>query len=158
VARVLGNWQISGVTTIQSGTPLTAQVAGNQSNNNGSGAFASERANATGVAASLPRSERGTQEFFNTAAFTLPGSGQVGSAGRNTIPGPGTANFNMSLGRFFTFSREKNLRARFSIDATNIFNTPNYGGVATTLNAQNFGWVTSVRAMRALTISLRVNF
>jgi hypothetical protein len=158
VAHVLGNWQISGVTTIQSGAPLTAQVAGNQSNNNGSGAFASERADVTGAAVSLPRSERGTQEFFNTAAFTLPGSGQLGTAGRNTIPGPGTANFNMSLGRFFTFSREKNLRARFSIDATNIFNTPNYGGVATTLNAQNFGWVTSVRAMRALTISLRVNF
>jgi len=158
VARVLGDWQISGVTTIQSGTPLTAQVAGNQSNNNGSGAFASARADATGAAVSLPRSERSTQEFFNTAAFTLPGSGQVGTAGRNTIPGPGTVNFNMSLGRFFTLSREKNLRARLSIDGTNIFNTPNYGGVATTLNAQNFGWVTSVRAMRALTLSLRVNF
>jgi hypothetical protein len=157
-ARIIGNWQISGVTTVMSGSPLTAQVAGNQSNNNGSGAFASERPDATGMPVSLPRSERGTEGFFNTAAFALPPSGELGTAGRNTITGPGTVSFNMSLGRFFTFSREKNLRARFSIDANNIFNHPNYGGVATTINAQNFGWVTSVGAMRAVTLSLRMNF
>ena len=157
-AHIIGNWQISGVTTVQSGTPLTAQLAGNQSNNNGSGVFASARPDATGLPADLPSSERGTKEFFNTAAFTLPPSGEPGTAGRNTITGPGLVNFNMSLGRFFTFSREKNLRARFSIDASNAFNHPNYGGVATTINAQNFGWVTSVSAMRALTLSLRMNF
>ncbi|MDR3673986.1 MAG: hypothetical protein P4N24_00755, partial [Acidobacteriota bacterium] len=62
------------------------------------------------------------------------------------------------LGRFFTFSREKNLRARFSIDTSNTFNPPNYSGVSTTMNAQNFGWVTSVASMRAVTLSLRFNF
>ncbi len=157
-ARVLGDWQISGVTTVQSGTPLTALVAGNQSNNNGSGVFASERPDATGISATLPRGERSTLEFFNTTAFTLPPSGELGTAGRNTIIGPGMVNFNMSLGRFFTLSREKNLRGRFSIDATNIFNHPNFSGVATDLNAQNFGWVTGVGAMRAITLSLRANF
>ena len=157
-AKVIGNWQISGVTTVQSGGHLTAQVGGNQSNNNGSGVFSSERPDATGEPVSLPRSERTTLDFFNTAAFALPASGQLGTAGRNTITGPGTVNFNMSLGRFFTFTREKNMRARFSIDATNIFNHPNYTGVATTINAQNFGWVTGVGAMRAITLSLRFNF
>lgn len=157
-ARIIGNWQTSGVTTLQSGSPLTAQVAGNQSNNNGSGAFASERANATGLPVSLPRADRTTLNFFNTAAFALPASGQLGTAGRDTITGPGMVNFNMSLGRFFTFSREKNLRARFSIDTSNTFNHPNYSSVATTINAQNFGWVTGVGSMRAVTLSLRFNF
>ena len=157
-ARIIGNWQISGVTTLQTGTPLTAQVAGNQSNNNGSGVFASERPNATGLPTSLPRSDRTTLEFFNTAAFSLPASGELGTAGRNTIIGPGSVTFNMSLGRFFTFSREKGIRGRFSINANNIFNHPNYGGVATTINAQNFGWVTSVAAMRSLNVALRFNF
>jgi hypothetical protein len=158
LARIIGNWQISGVTTLQTGSPLTAQVAGNQSNNNGSGVFASERPNATGLPTSLPRADRNTLEFFNIAAFSLPASGQLGTAGRDTITGPGTVNFNMSLGRFFTFSREKNLRGRFSIDTNNTFNHPNYGGVATTVNAQNFGWVTSVKSMRSVTLSLRFNF
>jgi hypothetical protein len=158
VARIVGDWQISGVTTLRSGSPLTAQVAGNQSNNNGSGAFASERPDATGLPVSLPSSERTTKEFFNTAAFALPPSGQLGTAGRNTITGPGMVNFNMSLGRFFTLSREKRIRGRLSIDSTNLFNHPNYAGVATSFNAQNFGWVTSVGAMRAITLSFRMNF
>ncbi len=157
-AELFGNWQISGVTTVQSGSPLTAQVGGNQSNNNGSGAFASERPDATGLPVALPRADRSTLDFFNTSAFILPASGQLGTAGRNTITGPGMVNFNMSLGRFFTFSREKNLRARFSIDANNIFNHPNYSGISTNINAQNYGWVTSVGAMRAITLSLRANF
>jgi hypothetical protein len=156
--RVIGDWQISGVTTLQTGSPLTAQVAGNQSNNNGSGVFASERANATGLPTALPHSERTTLDFFNTTAFSLPASGELGTAGRNTIIGPGSVTFNMSLGRFFTFSREKGIRGHFSINANNIFNHPNYSGVATKINAQNFGWVTSVGAMRSISLALRFNF
>jgi hypothetical protein len=157
-SRIIGDWQLSGVATLQTGLPLTAAVAGNQSNNNGSGVFASERPDATGVPVSLPRSQRTTLDFFNTGAFALPESGEVGTAGRNTIMGPGAVTFNMSLGRFFTFSREKGIRGRFSINANNIFNHPNYAGVATTINAQNFGWVTSVAAMRSLNVALRFNF
>ncbi len=156
--KTIGDWQISGVTTLESGSPETAQVAGNESNNNGSGVFASERADATGLPIALPRSERGTEDFFNTAAFSLPASGQLGTAGRNTIIAPGSMTFNMSLGRFFTFSREKNLRARFSINANNIFNHPNWSSVATTINAENFGWVTGVSAMRSINFALRFNF
>ena len=150
-ARIIGNWQISGVTTLQSGLPLTAQVAGNQSNNNGSGVFASERPDATGLPVSLPRSERTTLDFFNTAAFALPASGQLGTAGRNTITGPGIGELSICRSGASSLSRaEKNLRARFSINANNIFNHPNYSGVATTINAQNFGWVTGVGAMRSV--------
>jgi len=136
---------------------LTAQVAGNESNNNGSGAFASERPDATGLPTSLPRAERTTKDFLNIPAFALP-AGKYGTAGRDTITGPGTINFNMSLGRFFTISQERRMRGRLSIDTTNIFNHPNETGVATSFGAQNFGWVTGVGAMRAVTISLRMNF
>jgi len=157
-AHVIGDWQISGVTTLRSGSPSTATVGGNESNNNGSGVFASERADATGLPVSLPRSERGTEGWFNTAAFALPPSGQLGTAGRDTIIGPGSVTFNMSLGRFFTFSQEKHLRAHFSINANNIFNHPNYSGVATTIGSENFGWVTGVGGMRSITLSMRMNF
>ena len=157
-ARVLGNWQLSGVTTIQSGTPFTARVLGNQSNNSGTGANFSERAQATGLPVSLDRAERTTLDFFNTAAFTLPPAGQYGNAGRNTIPGPGTVNFNMSLSRFVTISQERGVRADFRIEANNLFNTPNFSGLATVVNAQDFGRVTGVKSMRVLTVSMRVRF
>jgi hypothetical protein len=105
-ARIIGDWQISGVTSLQTGFPLTAQVAGNESNDNGSGAFASERADATGLPVNLPRSERTTLDFFNTAAFARPAPGQLGTAGRDTITGPGMVTFNFPVDRSFTFSRE----------------------------------------------------
>jgi hypothetical protein len=156
--RIIGDWALSGITTLRTGSPFTAAVAGNQSNNNGSGVFASERADATGQTVSLPGAERTTKDFLNTAAFTLPASGQLGTAGRDTITGPGSVSFNMSLARFFTFPREKNLRAQFRIDSNNIFNHPNWSSIASTVNSQNFGWVTGVSGMRAVTLSLRVNF
>lgn len=158
LARLVGNWQISGVTTIQSGNPFTARVLGNQSNNSGTSAGFSERADATGQPVTIPGFEQTMQRFFNTGAFTLPAPGRYGNAGRNTIPGPGTVNFNMSLDRFITLSREKGVRADFRIDAANIFNTPNFSGLATVVNAQDFGRITSVKSMRVLTFSLRVRF
>ena len=158
LAHVFGNWQISGVATIQSGNYLTARVLGNQSNNSGTSASFSERADATGQPVTIPGSERTTQRFLNTGAFTLPEPGQYGNAGRNTIPGPGTVNFNMSLGRLITLSREKGARADFRIEAANIFNTPNFSGLATVVNAQDFGRITGVKSMRVLTVSLRMRF
>jgi hypothetical protein len=158
MAGVLGNWQISGRATLQSGTPFTARVLGNASNNSGTGGYFSERAEATGLPVSLPASEQSTLDYFNTAAFTLPPTGEFGNAGRNTIPGPRTINFNMALGRFLTLSREKGVRADFRIEANNIFNTPNFSGLATVVNALDFGRVTSVRDMRSLQFSFRLRF
>jgi hypothetical protein len=158
LARVLGNWQISGYGQVQSGTPFTAQLAGNQSINASGAAFFSERTNATGEPVALPGSDRTTLRYFNTGAFTLPPSGTFGNAGRNTIPGPGLINFNTSLDRFVTLSREKGIRLDFRISANNLFNTPNYGGLGTVVNAVTFGRVTSVKSMRALDVSLRLRF
>ena len=55
LAKVLGDWQISGYGQIQSGTPFTAQLQGNQSINDESSASFSQRANATGEPVALPR-------------------------------------------------------------------------------------------------------
>jgi len=158
VAGVFGDWRISGVTSIQSGTPLTASVRGNQSSSGGMGAYFSGRAEATGLAVSLPASERSTLEYFNTAAFGLPPVGQFGNAGRNTIEGPGTISFNMSLGRILTISESKGLRLDFRLEANNVFNHPNYSGVAAIVDATNYGRVTSVGGMRTLDFSMRLRF
>jgi carboxypeptidase family protein/TonB-dependent receptor-like protein len=157
-ARLIGNWQISGVTTIQSGNPFTASVLGNLSNKGGKAAISNLRANATGQPVTLDSSQRTTQKFFNTAAFSLPQPGDFGDAGRNTIPGPGLVNFNMSLDRFFTLSPEKGIRGDFRVSSNNFFNTPNWNGLATVVNGQGFGRITSVRAMRSVTFMLRVRF
>ena len=158
LGKILGNWQISGRATLQSGTPFTVRVLGNASNNSGTGASFSERADATGLPVGLPAAERTTISYFNTAAFALPAPGEFGDAGRNTIPGPRRIVFNMSLGRRVTFSQEKGIRGDFRVEANNIFNTPSFSGLATVVNATDFGRVTSVREMRSLEFSLRLRF
>ena len=158
LAGVLGSWQVNGVTTIQSGNPYTARVLGNLSSIGGTAAISNLRADATGQPVSLPGSDHTTQEFFNVGAFSLPPVGQFGDAGRNTITGPGTVNFNMSLSRFITLSREKGARLEFRIDSNNAFNTPNFSGLATVVNGQGFGRITSVKSMRSLDFALRLRF
>jgi hypothetical protein len=158
MSRVLGGWQLSGVTTIQSGTPDTAQILGNLSNRAGTAAISNLRADATGLPVELPRSQRTALDFFNTAAFSLPAPGDYGDAGRDTIPGPGFVNFNMSLDKSVTFSRERGIQGDFRITSDNIFNTPKFTGLSTVVNGQGFGRVTSVGAMRSLIFSLRLRF
>jgi hypothetical protein len=158
MGRVFGNWQISGITTIQSGTPSTAQILGNLSDRAGTAAISNLRADATGLPVELPRAQRTAEDFFNTAAFSLPAAGEYGDAGRDTIPGPGTVNFNMSLDKLVTFSRERGIRGDFRITSNNIFNTPKFGGLSTVVNGEGFGRVTSVGAMRSITFSLRLRF
>ena len=158
MGRAFGNWQISGITTIQSGTPYTAQILGNLSDRAGTAAISNLRADATGLPVELPRSERTTLDFFNTAAFSLPAAGEFGDAGRDTIPGPGTVNFNMSLDKLVTFSRERGIRGDFRITSNNIFNTPKFGGLSTVVNGEGFGRVTSVGAMRSVVFSFRLRF
>ena len=87
-AKLVDDWRVIGTTSIQSGTPLTARVLGNQSASGGIGAYFSGRAEATGLPVSLSSSDRTTLDYFNTSAFTLPPAGEFGNAGRNTIPGP----------------------------------------------------------------------
>ena len=156
--RILGDWQLSGVTTIHSGSPYTAQILGNLSDRAGTAAISNLRADATGLPVALPRSERTTLDYFNTAAFSLPAAGVYGDAGRDTIPGPGLVNFNMSLDKLVTISRERGISGDFRVSSNNIFNTPEFTGLSTVVNGNGFGRVTSVGAMRSVTFSLRLRF
>ena len=156
--HVLGNWQVSGVTTLESGEPLTAYVQGNIGSSSGTGAYFSLRPDATGEPVGLPSSERNTLKYFNTAAFSLPPTGEFGNAGRETITAPPLYNFNLSLDRLMTFSRERGITGDFRIAANNAFNTPDFTGLGTVVNATNFGRVTGVSTMRTVTVSFRLRF
>ena len=64
----------------------------------------------------------------------------------------------MSLDRHLDISREKGARLDFRVEASNVFNTPSFSGLATVVNANDFGRVTSVRGMRTADVSLRFRF
>ncbi len=154
--NLISGWTFQGNLTLASGTPLTARYASSNGNASGAALYNSLRPDATGLPVSLPRDERMWSHFFNTAAFAIP-AGEYGTAGRNTIVGPGTNMVNLSVRKSFRLD-ENNRRLDFSWQVQNLLNHPNWSSVSTTINSPNFGQVTSVRGMRSMTMNLRIRF
>jgi hypothetical protein len=96
------------------------------------------------------------QEWFNTAAFTLPATGQFGDAGRNIIIGPTTLVFNMSMSK--SFQMKDNMGFEVRADASNIFNTPQFTSIDTTVNSPTYGQVIGVGTQRSMILSARYRF
>lgn len=159
ILNFIAGWSISGSYRLASGSPQTARISGNVSNNSGTnvGANNSERADYTGVEIGLPRDQRSTTQYFNTEAFTIPAAGKFGNAGRNTIIGPGTNSLSLSLRKSFNLD-ENGRRISFSWQVSNALNHPNWSGIGTTVNSITYGRITSVRGMRSMQMSLRMNF
>lgn len=153
LGRVIGDWEWSGSFTIASGSPWTAQVLGAFADV-AQGVNGTLRADTTGQPISVPNP--GLREWFNTAAFTVPPPGQFGNAGRNTIIGPGSLVFNMSLSKTFQFKDFYALELR--LDGNNVFNTPQFTSLDTVVNSPTFGQVVGVGNMRQMQVATRFRF
>jgi hypothetical protein len=125
VDETLGGLQISGTVVIASGNPFTVYAT------DPTYAGASQYPNKTGASV-LPPGGRTIANWYNPAAFSDPGPGQFGNAGRNSLVGPGFWTSNISALKAFDLPWE---RMRFSVrvDASNAFNHPTFGAPTGTL-------------------------
>jgi hypothetical protein len=147
------NWTLSGSALLESGTPLTARILGNRSNAGGTGVVGSGRAEATG----LPVTDG--SGYFNLDAFTTPPPGELGDAGRNTIPGPWSWALNTAFGRYFTLGGEgsrKRIELRF--ETNNTLNHVNITNINTVVGSALYGLPTTAGAMRTADINIRFRF
>jgi hypothetical protein len=87
----------------------------------------------------------------------LPEPDRYGNAGRDTITGPGSEVVNLALTKIIRLSQDGK-RLQFRAQALNAFNTPNFTGLGTVVNAVNYGRLTSARQMRQMEFTLRFNF
>ena len=151
---IFGDWQWNGDWTIASGPPFTPRIP-NNSQDISRGTPGTLRPNVTGQSVSLPNPT--VLEWFNTAAFVVPPNGQFGNARRNSIEGPGQIVFNMALTKIFPLKETRTLELR--AQASNVFNTPHFTGLGTSLNSRNYGQITGVDpGMRAMQLSARFRF
>jgi hypothetical protein len=93
---------------------------------------------------------------LNPAAYSAPVAGQWGTAGRNSITGPGQFSLDSSLSRTFRPTRRLSLDAR--VDATNLLNHAAFTGWNATLNSTQFGLPLAANPMRSLQTTLRLRF
>ena len=119
---MLRDWQISGIVTLQDGTPLNPVYFAFDPANSGT---PNRPDMVPGQSVSLPRSQRTADHFFNTDAFRAPAPFTFGNAGRNIIPGPGNNVFDFALHRRFPVGERHSIE--FRAEAFNVFNHPNWG-------------------------------
>jgi hypothetical protein len=136
---VLGGWQINGIVTIQSGTPLTVSAS------NTAGLFNPvTRANWNGQDSRLDTSrEDRLQRWFDTSVFSQPAAFTFGNAGA-TFPRLRTdAVRNVDLSLFKHFDMPGRIRLQARIEAFNALNYVQFGSPNTSVTSSSFGVVTS---------------
>jgi hypothetical protein len=125
VKHLIGNWQLSGIETAQSGLPFTPQLSYNPSNDGDTRNPVRPSLNPSFTGRVI---QGGPSQYFNPNAFVQPLPGTYGNAGRNILQGPGLAETDLSLTKKFSFSERSSLQFRsefFNVFNHTNFNTPN---------------------------------
>ena len=150
---LLGGWEFSGITLIQSGLPLNPTLS---YDNLGLGGNATDRPN-LGAALTYPQT---VTQWFNTAAFSSPAPLAFGSAQEGAIRGPGRVNFNLSMFKMFTmpFPGGEVSRLRFGAEFYNAFNHTQFHDVNVSYGSSAFGQVTDTYDPRVIELSLKYIF
>ncbi len=137
--QVFGGWQISGITTIQSGTPFTVF------NDSADFSLFNQFIDRPDVVGSGPlRQNNGNPDAaFDTTYFSkTPPTGRVGNSGRNQYYGPSLSNYNFSVAKAFPLGTER-VRLRFRADFFNVFNHTNFANPVANQSSGNFGKITA---------------
>jgi hypothetical protein len=162
----IGGWEVTGITTFQTGFPYTITANDVQSLND----TQFEHANyvpGCNIHSNL------TKQFqrLNTACFSQPLLGTYGNIGRNTLRQPGINNFDMGFGK--SFEIWERLRFALKMDAFNIFNHHQYGGdvggllvagsggnaaIDSGVSDTKFGLITTSSKSRILQFSGKITF
>ncbi len=165
--KVLGGWQINGITTFQTGTPFTVYDSAGVSAQGGApeiSGFPSDRPDLIGEPTKGTCSggaHTGTANcWFNPGAFQRldPKAqiGQFGNAGRNIVTGPGVQQWDFSALKNFRFSESKNLQ--FRAELFNIFNHANFGVPVNDMNSPNVGQIQTSQPGRLVQFALKFLF
>jgi hypothetical protein len=173
VDAVGGGWRLAAVMLVQTGPYLTPTfTGGDPSGTNASirGSMRPDRVGSGSVSNPTP------SLYFDRGAFVCPGRiagtadqfncnvapiARFGNAGVGILPGPGTFNLSMGMGKDFRITERSRLRLEGTF--TNLPNHPNLADPGTNISAVSFGVVTSVRGgdsggNRVGQVSLRLEF
>jgi hypothetical protein len=145
VNALIGGWQLSGIGTLQSGTPLTVTAGVGQSPTGASTNRADRIADGKRDHDGLSRGEKALQ-WFDTTAYRVPafvnGSAtrptrQFGTAGIGTVIGPSFFTFDTIAQKNFYIAEKYKLQ--FRVEVFNPFNAVMLGDPDVNASSPNFG-------------------
>jgi hypothetical protein len=149
-----GNWQASGIVTLQSGQQVWITQATNTSRT-----FNLQfRPNLVSDPI-LAADQRTLARWFNIGAFQAPPPLTIGNSNKfPNIQGPGRANVDYSMIRFVSLPWREGMRFELRGDFFNIFNRANFNEPSGTFGTPTFGQVTSAAAARTLQLGVKFWF
>jgi hypothetical protein len=127
-SKLIGGWQLNGISTFLSGFPFTPLIGSNRS---GDGDTRNPDRPSVNPNFSGPVQLREPSQWFNPNAFVLPAPGTFGNLGRGTLTGPGLADVDLSLFKNTAVSERTSLQ--FRAEFFNAFNRVNFGPPNTTV-------------------------
>lgn len=151
LAYVLGGWQVQGITRIGSGFPFTVTAT----NVCQCGSFIPQRVNfAPGREEDRGELDNPTPtQWFDKTAYVQPAAGQQGTAGRNTVIGPGIKQTDFSISKRFPIGRA---RFEFRGEIFNLFNNVNFANPDSNISNVTAGIISSADDARSMQFGFRV--
>ncbi|MFP5226755.1 MAG: carboxypeptidase regulatory-like domain-containing protein [Acidobacteriota bacterium] len=140
--EAVGGWTISGITSLESGVPLYITYTG--SDVLGLGGGTTDRPDLV----SHPSYPKKVSQWFSPSSYADPlapwagGTNQgFGTAGKDSVVGPGLANWNLSLFKAFPLN-ERGMHVDLRFESFNTFNHTIFQNIDQNSHDANFGAVT----------------
>jgi hypothetical protein len=150
---VVGGWQASTIFVIQSGTPFTLLVQGNNGSNSLAGNWYPN------IVGNPSVSNQSIAQWYNPAAFAQPAANTFGNAGRNILRGPGLASVDFSMGKNFVMPKYERIVVQLRMDASNILNHPGFNNPNNNIGNPSAGQITSTTiGGRNIQLGARLSF
>ncbi|WP_353072482.1 TonB-dependent receptor [Tunturiibacter gelidoferens] len=163
VNGIVGNWNLSGIATLQSGLPYTPTISGDQANTG----VGSQRPNVIGKPLLLRNHNCWYFDSKNSACKTLAPAGadayavpalySYGNGGINLLRADGLVQFDLSLLKSFHFSETRSLEFRGSF--FNLFNHTTFAAPTTNIDSSSAGQVSStLNGSRQIELAAKIYF
>ncbi len=149
--KILGNWQVSGIWTMEDGQPVVI-TGPNNTQLPGISAYALRLHNpnlATG---------QSINQWFDTTAFAAAPLYSLGSDSRTepNLRNPGIFNLDLGLSRYQPITER--IKLQFRAEAFNSTNKVNFSAPQGSVTATNFGQITAAGGGRTLQLGLRLTY
>ncbi len=153
VSKLLGGWQVNGITVVRGGFPTDIRVAVVPPT------FATFNVPDRVPGVSMYAQNRGVDQYFNPAAFKVPGTvpsntgvpiQRFGDSARHVARGPGSVNFDFSIFKNTQISDKATLQ--FRAEFFNLTNTPTFflaaaNDASLSVGTPNFGKLSNSTAV-----------
>ncbi|MBI2820898.1 MAG: TonB-dependent receptor, partial [Acidobacteria bacterium] len=128
VAAILGHWRLSGIVTLATGNPNSV-ISGFNADRSGSDSTGGTPPRTPDLVSGADNNPvvgdgRNPDRYLEPSPFRLQQVGTFGNLGRNTVIGPGVANFDISLVKLIPLGESRQIQ--FRSEFFNLFNRSNY--------------------------------